>query len=162
MPVHLYKVKLRLETLQTGLQVGKIYSERVLDGTKTAVMFTTKVAYGLQVYETVSQYGEVDFNYYVNAHYARFGVNLDKALYTGSLPCTKFYASPDLIARLDAVGDVILKTVKNDQVKVCRNSVIAYLFRLVIDYDRGTVHYIEKDNSCADKVQKDTRDIHIT
>lgn len=146
MPVDVYNLEFHRETIHTGVQVGKIYRKRVLGTMDTTIMLTTKIAYGLQVYETVSQYGTVDFNYYIHANPLLFGVPMEMYLRPAKRLPTTFCASPSLMARLDAVRDVVQEMVQDDQVKIYRNSVIACLFRLVIDYDRDTVHYVEKND----------------
>lgn len=138
-----YHLDCRCEISQTSIEVGKIYRKNVLDGASTRVMFTTKIAYGLQVYEIVSKYGQVDFKYYMNAHPADFGVTPEVLNYPDRRVRTKFIASPSLIEHLDTVKLAAQEVLTPHPKKVYRNSVITYLFRLVIDYDRGTVHYVE-------------------
>lgn len=136
-----YVMDCRREVAYTSQLVGDIYRRRTLGGAVVRVTFATKIAYALDVYNKVSQSGRIDFEYYKTAPASTFGVT-DKTLVCPDIRYrTSFNASPSLIARLDAVKQVVQGELKG-QGKINRNWVVAMLFRLVIDYDRDLVHYV--------------------
>lgn len=136
-----YIMDCRREVAYTSDEVGRIHRKRVLGGAVVRVTFATKIAYALEVYEIVRKKGLVDFEYYKNAAASEFGVT-DKTLSCPDIRYrTSFNASPSLIARLDSVKQVIQEALAG-QGKVNRNFVVAILFRIAIDFDRDSVHYV--------------------
>lgn len=135
-----YVMDCRREVAFTSKRVGDIYRARVLGNADVRVTFATKLAYALEVYEAARRKGRVDFEYYKNADASEFGV--DEA----TLDCpdiryrTSFNASESLVARLDSVKQEIQEFLLG-QGKVNRNFAVAILFRIVVDYDRDSVHY---------------------